>query len=297
MKTMTVVGSDKGGVGKTEISIQIALAHQQEGMGIALGEVDVAQRLSATLGAGAVEVSLKTSADIAEQLRDRNTVIKMLNPIYGLAGHERSLVDLGAGVPSHFFDWIAWSDIVTMAEEDGVRFRFVGVSNPESGAMVAAYNYLGKAYALFGKSADYYLVLNDLQGSARGFAYFQGTPIWQQITRMQAEDGLTLIEIGHLQSDLAAYGQSRGKSVSYMFDIAERLYEHVSADSPVTDRELRDVSRDLGLDALVNKQERRLRLSQERKLLAGWLRETKARLAPLYTYRDENTVGLGTAAE
>lgn len=286
-KTMTVVGSDKGGVGKTEVSIQIALAHQSEGMNLSLGEIDVAQRLSATLGSDAVEVSLKTSADIGEQLRDRNAVIKMLNPIYGLASHERSLVDLGAGVPTHFFDWIQWSDIVTMAEEDGVHFRFVGVSNPESGAMVAAYNYLSKAYALFGKSAEYFLVLNDLQGSARGFGYFQGTTIWQQINRMKAEDGLTLIEIGHLQCDLAAFGQSRGKSVSYMFDVAERLYDHVTNDTAITDRELRDVARDIGLDALSNKQERRLRLSQERKLLAGWLRDTKVKLAPLYDYANK----------
>lgn len=294
MRTITVVGSDKGGVGKTEVTIQLALAHKQEGLGIALGEVDVAQRLSATLGADAVEVSLKTSADISEQLRDRNTVIKMLNPIYGLSAHERSLVDLGAGVPSHFFDWIAWSDIVAMAAEDGVRFRFVGVSNPESGAMVAAYNFLGKAYGIFGKAADYYLVLNDLQGSARGFSYFHGTPIWQQVQRMQAEDGLTLIEIGHLQSDMAAYGQSRGKSVSYMFDVAERLYELVSKDAPVTERELKDVARDIGLDNLANKQERRLRLSQERKLLAAWLRDTKQRLAPLYSY---GAAGMQEAAE
>src|SRR3546814_7591431 len=64
-KTATLIGSDKGGIGKSMIAMIMALAHDRAGRPLKIIEIDHQAKLRSVLG-DRVDLSLKAGADLAD---------------------------------------------------------------------------------------------------------------------------------------------------------------------------------------------------------------------------------------
>src|SRR3546814_169544 len=137
LKTATLIGSDKGGIGKSMIAMIVALAHDRAGRPLKIIEIDHQAKLRSVLG-DRVDLSLKAGADLADVAKDRHRAASFYDPIYELWSANDSLTDLGANASTSMFQWIRECDVPALAREEGIRFRFVAVTAPDDKAMKSA---------------------------------------------------------------------------------------------------------------------------------------------------------------
>lgn len=253
-KICTLVGSDKGGVGKSMIAMILALAWDKAEKPLKIIEIDHQMKLKSVLK-DRVDLSLKASADLKEVSQDRYAAETFFNPAYELWMQCDSVTDLGANVTTSLLEWIRECEVVELAEEDGIHFRFVAVASPDDQAMKSAVASLENAHATFGRSASLFLVLNNVTGGS-GFAPYEDNEHYQKLMRMRGTMGIQVINMPNCNSRLMEAGRAQCKSPLQVLE------------------EAKDIAHELNLDRIAARQ-------QERRLL-NWIYDVQEAMAPLF---------------
>lgn len=252
MKVSTVVCSDKGGVGKSEIAALLVAGRDRLGGRPAVIEIDHQMKLKSVLG-DRVNLSIRAGADLSATSRDRHAAQAHYDGIYDLWSAGETITDLGANVTTPFFEWVRNGDIASLTAEDGIRMRFAVVTSPDAQALRAAYTALEQAITCFPNS-ELFLVENDLAGVS-GFKPYKNTVPMRQIEMLQGVVNLTRLSIPYCDSILAEYGRVRGLTP---LDVVDRI-EVIEKDTGLT----------------------RVERATQRRKLFQWLSDVQTSLTPL----------------
>ena len=253
-KTCTIVGADKGGVGKSMIAMFKALVFEHANYPLHVVEIDHQKRLSSLLGSKVVKKSLPATVNFEEMQRDRHANEKFFNSVYGEWMKQHSLTDLGANVTSPLLSWIRANHIITLAAEDRIAFQFVAVASPDDEALRSAASAIAEARDVFGPSAEYYVVLNNLSGSY-GFKPYERNESLAELKALEALGRVGILEVSFCDSILFEMARAMGINARAALDMAQKIGEEHALD-PVT-----------------------LRIHQEK--LKQWLKATQAALRPI----------------
>lgn len=259
MKVCTIIGSDKGGVGKSEIASLLYSAMKRTSEKPLLVEIDHQAKLKHSALADDVTLSIKASANLSSISRDRYAAKCHFDDVYQVWSTDNSITDLGANVTTSLFDWIADGDIATLAGQDGIRFRFVAVASPDAQSIRSACEALVLAANRL-PNAELYMVKNDIVGEA-GFTPFHRTKLWTFMAQILERVNAQVIEVPYCDSKYAEFGRARNKTPDYIFD-------HLSQVEPLVDLT-------------------RLERAMHRRKLVQWLHEIQTALAPLYFEQEE----------
>ncbi len=285
MSTITVVIKKKGGVGATEMAINLILAMIAKGQKPGVAELDQVNRLSSVLGPDYVNLSIKATPDLKDQLKTRSALLALCDPMYALAyEHDHVVFDVGANGASDIFrSWAEQSELRYIAKDDGNTFEFVVPITAENSSLVSGYNEIVENHALFGADARYYLVRNDLTGD--GFETMEGQSFWKSIQRLQKEIDLTILDVGHLHSDLATIGKTRGKSMAQMRQIGKALLDNANNKAGLgTDKDMIETAKGLGIYDGQQLQAQKLLITRQLRDLDKWLNATRKALYPIHGY-------------
>lgn len=252
--TATIIGSDKGGVGKSLIATLLVDAYDQARRPLAVVEIDHQRKLRTAMGAR-VNLSLGASADLGEIAKDRKQAERFYNPVFEHWSTTDSLTDLGANVTTQMFDWMSQCHIASLAAKVGICFRFVAVATPDDQALRSAFAALSKAVRHLGNS-EYFLVLNAVF-PGRGFDYYDNHPIFNDLRALRERIDLKIIYIPNCDSELMEYGRSRGLAPLAVFQNQDRLTEEMG----------------LGL----------VEAHTEQKRLLDWITQVQEGLRPLFS--------------
>lgn len=225
-KTATIVGSDKGGVGKSLISSLLIEAYDQARRPLSVVEIDHQGKLRNTMG-NRVDLALRAAAELGDVTRDRSIAERFYNPVYDIWARHDSLTDLGANVTTFMFDWMNQCYIRDLADEDKIHFRFVAVATPDDQALRSAYNAISTAVdALRETDAEQFLVLNEIsQGS--GFAYYEDHQVFRELKQLPDSVNLKILKIPYCDSGLMEYGRAHALSPLSVFKNTDRLCEEM----------------------------------------------------------------------
>lgn len=225
-KIATIVGSDKGGVGKSLISSLLIEAYDQARRPLSVVEIDHQGKLRNTMG-NRVDLALRASAELVDVTRDRNFAERFYNPVYDVWAQQDSLTDLGANVTTFLFDWMKQCDIQGLAAEDQIHFRFVAVTTPDDQALRSAFNAISTAVeALADSDAEQFLVLNEIAPGS-GFAHYENHQVFRELKRLNESVNLKIVKIPYCDSDLMEYGRAHALSPLTVFKNTERLCEEM----------------------------------------------------------------------
>lgn len=252
--TATLIGSDKGGIGKSMIALILALAHDRADRPLKIMEIDHQAKLRSVLG-DRVDLSLKAGADLAEVAKDRHRAASFYDPIYELWAADDSLTDLGANASTSLFQWMRECDVATLAAEDGIRFRFVAVTAPDDQAMKSAVSAIKDAMETLPAGSEILLVRNDIHGEA-GFAPYKGTDPAEQLEAMQRDGKITVIDVPYCDSLLMEYGKAHRMSPLAVLDQADEVAKKM----------------ELG----------RVAASMQKRKLVNWLFNVQTAMAPMF---------------
>lgn len=259
MKECTIVGSDKGGVGKSEVASLLYSAMKRTRGKPFLVEIDHQAKLKHSALADDVTLSIKASANLAEISRDRYAAKGHFDDVYQVWSAGDSITDLGANVTTSLLDWFKDGDIANLAAQDDISFRFVAVTSPDAQAIRSACEALVLASNRFPK-ASLYLVKNDLSGAA-GFSPFESTKLWTALSQILEKVSARVIDLPYCDSKYAEFGRTRNKTPDYIFDHLAQV------DSMITMT--------------------RLERAMHRRKLVSWLNDVQIALAPLYVSKEE----------
>ena len=209
--TCTLIGSDKGGVGKSFISQLFVQAYDRVERPLTVIEIDHQRKLTSALG-NRVDLSLDAWASVSAGRTDRHAAEAFYNPVYEAWTKGESLTDLGANVTSSLMEWARVHDIATLAEDEDVRFRFVAMATPDDQALRSAARAIEDARRSLGERADIFLVLNVITEGA-GFRPYHNTDEWRHLTRLMHTHQVTTCEVPLCESVLLEYGRSQGLTV------------------------------------------------------------------------------------
>jgi hypothetical protein len=223
MMTSTLIGSDKGGVGKSLVSQIAIVAHDQASQPLGVIEIDHRRKLS-TIFHDRVNLSVPPIGAIDPRLRSATPY--NFSVVYDEWMRKNSLTDLGANVSSPLFEWMRKGAINRLAEEDGIVFRFVSVTSPDDQAIRSSFDSLLDAKETLGPSASLFLVLNDM-GGVSGFAPYEKTEIWRDLMRRVDALGVQVINIPCCQSGILDYGRARGHSIADMLDASSQVVSEI----------------------------------------------------------------------
>jgi MinD-like ATPase involved in chromosome partitioning or flagellar assembly len=221
-KTCTIIGGNKGGVGKSMISMIKALVFEKAKYPLQVIEIDHQKRLSSLVGSGAVHKSIPANVDFEEIARDRHAAEKFYNAVYKEWMQSDSLTDLGANVTTPLLSWIRMNMITTLAAEDQIEFRFVAVASPDDEALRSAVSAIEEARAVLGPMAEYYVVLNDLNGSY-GFAPYAANESVKTLEALEAKGQIEILRVSYCDSILFELGRARGINARKALDMAEDI--------------------------------------------------------------------------
>ncbi|MGY3581858.1 hypothetical protein ACVIGB_000071 [Bradyrhizobium sp. USDA 4341] len=250
-KIATVIGSDKGGIGKSLLASLLADAYDQGRRPLSVVEIDHQGKLRTSMGQR-VNLSLGASADLGEIAKDRKYAERFYNPVFNCWRNGDSLTDLGANVTTQLFNWMQQCHIGELAAMDGIRFRFVAVTTPDDQALRSAYSALSNAVRQLGPETEYYLVLNAFS-SNRGFDLLEHHPVFKDLGNIKQ---LKFLFIPNCDSDLMEYGRARALSPLAVYRERERLIE------------------EMGLG--------RVEAHTEQKRFVSWMMEVQEALRPLF---------------
>lgn len=258
-KLCTIIGSDKGGVGKSMISLVMALVFDNAGYPLRVVEIDNQRKLTSVLGADRIDLSLAAAPDLLEVSRNRHAAESFFNPVYLEWAKGDSVTDLGANVTTSLMAWFRQCEIGELAAEDMIDFRFVACASPDEQAIKSAVSALEEARGTLGPTAEYFVVLNDLSGSS-GFAPYAENPSYRELRRLEAEGKVQVLEIPYCDSILLEHGKAMGLNPLQVVHQSDSVAAAAKLD-PVGSR------------------------VHKRKMVV-WLKETQASLAPLLTVEE-----------
>lgn len=253
-KLCTIVGSDKGGVGKSMISLVMTLVFDNAGYPLRVIEVDNQRKLTSVLGPDRLDLSLAAAPDLQEVSRSRHAAESFFNPVYLEWAKGDSVTDLGANVTTSLMAWFRQCEISELAAEDLIDFRFVAAASPDEQAIRSAVSAIREARATLGPTAEYFVVLNDLSG-ALGFAPYDANPAYRELREMEKRDGVSVLEIPYCDSLLLEHGKALQLNPLQVVQQADRVALAAGLD-PVSAR-------------------------VHKKKMIVWLKDTQQNLAPL----------------
>lgn len=210
-KLCTIIGSDKGGVGKSLVAQLLTLIFRGSDIPLRVIEVDNQRKLSGVLGEGEVDFSLAAMPEFERGSRDRHHFESFYNPVYTEWSKGVSLTDLGANVTTSLLDWFSHCDIGELAVEDGIKFRFVACASPDEQAIKSALEAVESAHKAFGGLAEFYVVLNDTSGNL-GFTPYASNEAMQDLAKAEAENKVQVVRLPYCDSLLFEYGRANNMS-------------------------------------------------------------------------------------
>lgn len=267
-KVCTIIGSDKGGVGKSMIATFVTLVFDRAGLPLSLIEIDNARKLSGVIGKDRV-LSLSAAPDLKEVTRSRHVAESYYNPAYLRWAQGDSLTDLGANVTTSLLAWFRQCDIGELAAEDDIRFRFVACASPDEQAIQSAVDAIEEARETLGQGAEYFVVLNDLGGAA-GFDPYHGHPAFLRLAALVNEGSASILEVRYCDSGLLDYGKGRGLTPLETI----RQYEEIALFA--------------GYDDVMAR--------VQKKRLQRWLQDVQESLTPLLTVEEFDHVPVRASA-
>lgn len=252
-KTCTIVGSNKGGVGKSMISLMQTMIYDNAGYPLKLVEIDNERKLSALLGQR-VDLPLNAFVPISDASRDRHAAQSYYNKVYGMMTLSDSLIDFGANVTTTFFEWYEQCEMGYFAAEDNIAFRFVACTSPDEQAIASALSAIAAAEKALGPTAEYFVVLNDIIGQS-GFAPYSENEQYRRVLELEEKGKIKVLRIDYCDSLLFEHGKAMHMTPLEIVNRAE------------------DVAAKAGLDPI----ERRV----HRLKLMRWLSATQEAMNPL----------------
>ena len=256
--TCTLIGSDKGGVGKSFITQLIVQAYDRVRRPLTVIEIDHQRKLTSVLGKR-VYLSMNASPSVSAGRDDRHAAESFYNPAYEAWTRGESITDLGANVTTSLMEWARVHDIASLAQEEDVHFRFVAMATPDDQALRSAARSIEDARRSLGETADIFLILNVITDGA-GFRPYHNTDEWHQITRLIQSHRVTVCEVPLCDSRLLEYGRGQGFTV---IDILKN-----------ENNELSRLGTASGLD--------RITLRTHYLRLKDWIRQFQESLEPLF---------------
>jgi len=258
-KLCTIIGSDKGGVGKSMVSLIMTLVFDHAGYPLRVVEIDNQRKLTSVLGSDRIDFSLAASPDLVEVSRNRHAAESFFNPVYLQWAKGDSVTDLGANVTTSLMAWFRQCEIGELAAEDMIDFRFVACASPDEQAIKSAVTAIEEARRTLGQTAEYFVVLNDLGGST-GFVPYADNPAFRDLRRLENEGKVGVLEIPYCDSLLLEHGKAMGLNPLQVVNQADR------------------VAAAAGLDPVGSR--------VHKKKMIVWLKETQHNLAPLFTVEE-----------
>lgn len=232
-KTCTIVGSNKGGVGKSMISLMQTMIYDNAGYDLKLVEIDNERKLSALLG-DRVDLPLDAFVRISDASRDRHAHESYYNKVYGMMTEADSLIDFGANVTTTFFDWFSQCEMGHFAAEDNISFRFVACASPDEQAIAAAISAVSKAEEALGPTAEYFVVLNDITGQS-GFAPYFDNAHYKTLMALEEAGKVKIINIDYCDSLLFEHGKAMHLTPVDIINRADEVAAKVGLD-PISTR-------------------------------------------------------------
>jgi hypothetical protein len=205
-KICTIVGSNKGGVGKSQIALVQTMIYDAASIPLKVVEIDNERKLSALLGSR-VDLAQDAFVRLSETSRNRHAAESYYNKVYGMMTEADSLIDFGANVTTPFFEWFTQCEMGTFAAEDGIAFRFAACASPDEQAISAAISAIETARAALGPTAEYFVVLNDIYGQS-GFAPYSDNREYLRVMDMERAGAVKVIRVGYCDSLLFEHGKA-----------------------------------------------------------------------------------------
>jgi len=228
-KTCTLIGSDKGGVGKSLIAQIMVIAHEQAQQPLKVIEIDHQRKLT-SIFKDRVDLSLDAGVGIAEALKDRRAAETFYNGAYEMWASCDSVTDLGANVTTSLLSWIQHCDVTTIAAEDGIRFRFIAIATPDDQAIRSVTTAIEQARRTLGVDADLFIVLNDTAGTT-GFAPYENTEAWRRMIALQTTHGARLVHLPYCNSAIMEWGRAWGLTIMQILEPASEVMDKIAAEA------------------------------------------------------------------
>lgn len=225
LKTSTIIGSNKGGVGKTMVSLLLSLIYRRANYPLRIVEIDNERKLSAMLGNDPNIHSVPATQDIEEIANNRFAAESQFNEVFDEWMKGDSLTDLGANMTEALFSWFRYCHIDELAIDENIRFRFVACASPDGQALRSALDALKAARQAIGNDTELFLVLNDISGGS-GFTPYETNADFIELMKMRDEVGLRVINIPYCASVLSEFGRAMNLNP---IQIIERITEIAAA--------------------------------------------------------------------
>lgn len=209
-KICTIIGSNKGGVGKSMIALLQTMVYDNAGYPLRLVEIDNERKLSSLLGKR-VDLAINAYAKLSDTSRSRHAAESFYNPVYQEMNKSDSLIDFGANVTTPFMEWFRQCDMGEFAAEDGISFRFVACAAPDELAISAAVTSVAMARSALGPTAEYFVVLNDTVGQS-GYAVFDRNAEYVKLLDLERAGLVKIIRIEYCDSLLLEHGKAMNKT-------------------------------------------------------------------------------------
>lgn len=232
-KISTIIGSDKGGVGKSMIAQIMTLIYDKGGFPLQVIEVDNQRKLSSVLGKDRINVSLSATPDLEEISRRPHQAEAFFNPAYIEWTKGASLTDLGANVTSSLLAWIRHCDITQLTIEDGIHIQFVACASPDEQALRSALSAVIDARNTLGACANYYIVLNEMVGYS-GFEPYANSESYKEILKMAKNGELTVIDIPYCDSRLFEHGKAMNMDMVQIVHESDKIAKTAGFDMVTT---------------------------------------------------------------
>lgn len=253
-KISTIIGSDKGGVGKSMIAQIMALIYENAGIPLQVIEIDNQRKLSSVLGKERISVSLAATPDLEEITRRPHQAESFFNPAYIEWTKGSALTDLGANVTSSLLAWIRHCEIMELAVQDNIHINFVACASPDEQALRSALSAVLDARKTLGVTAEYFIALNDMTGYS-GFDPYANSESYKEIRAMAQRSEVKIIEIPFCDSRLFEQGKAMNLDVLQIIQETDKVAQAGGFD--MVDR----------------------RVGQQK--LMKWLRQTQQNMEPL----------------
>ena len=223
----TLIGSNKGGIGKSLLAQCLVLAHDGAGVPLKLAEIDYACKLRTVLG-DRVDLSLDPGVTAQGSDISRRAIEGHFNDLYEriwMQGH--SLTDLGANVTTPLLHWFQANDIGSLAEMDGIRFRFVAVASPDPQSLIATTDAVKHAREVLGDSAEVVVILNDTSGG-EGFKPYNDVPCMLDLVRAARDGRCSIVNVPYCHSLVLEHAQAHNYDVLTMVNDLDRIMDEMS---------------------------------------------------------------------
>lgn len=258
-KVGTLIGSDKGGVGKSLLAQIMANAHDRAGVPLKVVEIDHQRKLTSVLG-DRVDLSLGAHPGLADLERDRAAAGRFFDAAYDIWSSHDSVTDLGANVTTTLFDWMKHRDVAELAVQDGLTFRFVAVATPDDQALRSAVEGLERSKSVLGNNVSLMLVLNDAAGVA-GFAPYEKTAEWKAIDSIRERHGLNVIHLPRCESSILDWGRAWKLTIIQLVEAHDQI-DRIAAEAGFS----------------------RLERRHQVKLFIEWVSAIQSSLSPLFEH-------------